>query len=263
MYKKIMRLARGKIKKISNYLSVNPSDVILASYPRSGSTWLRFIISNIIKNYLSLPFDIDFYTVEKTFPDIHQTLLNSVPSFVPFPKFIKTHDKYKKKYGTIIYLYRNPIEVMKSYFLFIKNRKKSRMTKMEFLSSKKYGIRSWISHANSYYGNIDILINYREMKKATYREIIKIADFLKRNNSIEISKSIIEKSIKQSSRKKMKHLENTQGIPTPISNYKFIGPKGGRNIHFSNQEIAYIIKSLKKSLYNNEIKELLIKELNL
>lgn len=47
--------------------AVFPDNSFIVSYPRSGSTWLRFLVGNL----LSPDQPISFKTVEQVLPDIH------------------------------------------------------------------------------------------------------------------------------------------------------------------------------------------------
>ena len=62
---KILNRFKGKYKKIFKKRSIplpnlTERDVFLVSYPRSGNTWVRFLIANVIKPANS---GIDFQNV--------------------------------------------------------------------------------------------------------------------------------------------------------------------------------------------------------
>ena len=69
---------------------LNPQDVFLVSYPRSGNTWVRFIAANILSPGFYLRFSIK--DLNKVVPDIY----SGIPAFsrIPEPRLIKTHQPY-------------------------------------------------------------------------------------------------------------------------------------------------------------------------
>ena len=55
------------LQKIGDALTIRKDDIFIASYPKSGNTWTRFLIANLIyQNEV-----IDFSNIEKKVPDIY------------------------------------------------------------------------------------------------------------------------------------------------------------------------------------------------
>ena len=88
---------------------IYPSDTFVVSYPKSGNTWVRFIIANMLTEEL-----VTMKSVHDFVPDIYTSAdyINSYES----PRFIKSHHPYFTKYPKIIYISRDYRDVVISYY---------------------------------------------------------------------------------------------------------------------------------------------------
>ena len=88
--------------------------VWLASYPRSGNTWLRFLIGNLVYGTIETSAQLAYNV-----PDIHR-FINGRHLLGPERVFIKTHWAWQPAFPlredteAAIYLIRHPIDVMES-----------------------------------------------------------------------------------------------------------------------------------------------------
>ena len=70
-------------------LEVFPDDTFLLSYPKSGNTWSRFLVANLIH----APEPVDFSNINRIIPDTEGTTkryLNSLPR----PRVLKSHQYF-------------------------------------------------------------------------------------------------------------------------------------------------------------------------
>jgi len=91
-------------------------DIWLASSPRSGSLFVRFILISA-RHYLQygdFPGDLSGM---KTIPDLHGMRLDLAEGS---PRIIKTHFPYDPRYRRIIHLVRDPRDLIISYFHYSK-----------------------------------------------------------------------------------------------------------------------------------------------
>ncbi len=87
-------------------------DVFLASYPRSGSVWLRFLLTEMLSG------DASFVTIARTVPYVGKH--RATPRLVPGGgRMIKTHEPFMSRYRRAIHLVRDPRDVCISYFNFL------------------------------------------------------------------------------------------------------------------------------------------------
>ncbi|HUO16170.1 MAG TPA: sulfotransferase domain-containing protein [Verrucomicrobiae bacterium] len=92
--------------------SLRADDVFFASYPRSGSTWLRFVLFESIAGQAS-----GFGNVNESIPDVkeHKTGLPLMPNG---GRLIKTHEVYHPEYKRAVYLVRDPRDVALSEYAY-------------------------------------------------------------------------------------------------------------------------------------------------
>jgi len=91
-------------------------DIWLASYPRSGSHFIRFIIHSArhFVRHGSFPADLSGM---KSIPDVHSRRLEYADVS---PRVIKTHFPFDPRYRHVIHLIRDPRDVIVSYFHYSK-----------------------------------------------------------------------------------------------------------------------------------------------
>src|SRR5467141_466425 len=94
-------------------LLILPDDVFLVSYPKSGNTWTRFLVANLVypeKNP-------DFSNINELIPDpeaMHKRDLERAAR----PRLIKSHQYFDPRYPKVIYIVRDPRDVVLSEYYF-------------------------------------------------------------------------------------------------------------------------------------------------
>src|SRR5215469_5727904 len=85
-------------------------DVFVASYPRSGSTWLRFLLVDLLTGETA-----GFDRVNYLIPDVGRH--RGVPGVLPTGgRIIKTHEVYRSAYQKAVYIVRDVRDVVLSEF---------------------------------------------------------------------------------------------------------------------------------------------------
>jgi hypothetical protein len=194
-------------------LMVYPDDTFLVSFPRSGNTWTRFLVSNLVN-----PDDpVTFATLESRIPEIYDVPDRTLRTF-PRPRIIKSHECFDPRYRKVIYIVRDPRDVAVSYYEFqLKRRVISEDCRLEdfvprFIESEfepKTGcwgdhVLSWLAtrHGRSSF----LLLRYEDMQNETHQEATKIASFL----GVDASPHRIARAVELSSADRMRKLEKTQ-----------------------------------------------------
>lgn len=114
---------------------------VIASYPRSGSTYLRYLISHAL--YPDIDHDMD--SVNRHVPTIENTweIMNSIPN----PKFYKTHDL---RHGqNIVLLHRHVGDCLISEYHYHKHYYGIEKTLNEFIIELDFGA-NWRKHVDHY-----------------------------------------------------------------------------------------------------------------
>lgn len=205
-------------------MEIRDSDVFLVTYPKSGTIWTQQVINLIFnerqRNGLE---DIDNMTRA---PWIEYNLYNIDFNRRPSPRLFTSHLPYylmpkelRFKRAKIIYVFRNPKDVLMSFYHFHKLYTKLHIaldweTFMDmFLSGRVIGgswfdhVRGWYTHKEDY--NI-LFMTYEEMKKDLRSAVKKICNFVDIRHDDQAVDTIVEKSTFGN----MKH--------DPLANYTFI-----------------------------------------
>ena len=93
-------------------LAVYADDTFVVSYPRSGNTWTRFLVANLV--YTDK--EVSFANIERLIPDTLQS--NRALKRTPRPRIIKSHEYLDLRYPKTIYIVRDPRDVALSSYNF-------------------------------------------------------------------------------------------------------------------------------------------------
>lgn len=231
-------------------LAVYADDTFIVSYPRSGNTWTRFLIANLL--HPKEP--ITFANIECLIPDAEaqsHVYLKSIPR----PRVIKSHEYFDHRYPRVIYIVRDPRDIALSYYNF---QRKYRQIPDEYpltqyvgdfvggrLSSADWGtwaenVGSWLVRKNDLRF---LLIRYEDMVSDPVQELAKVARFF----GLEPAPDFLATAIERSSAQRLRELERTEGaewITTKgkRSDIPFIGSasSGGWKIQLPAQSVAEI-----------------------
>src|SRR5262250_812152 len=92
---------------------VFPDDVFIVSYPKSGNTWTRFLIANLLYPEKHP----DFSNINLVIPD-PEALSKRTLAKLPRPRILKSHQYFDPRYLRIIYVVRDPRDVLLSQYHF-------------------------------------------------------------------------------------------------------------------------------------------------
>lgn len=128
-------------------LAILPDDVFLVSYPRSGNTWMRYLLANLLQPTRKWHIS----NIGAVVPDIYE----GIPSdyLESKPRILKSHEPFREEYPRVIYLYRDGRDVSVSLYDFYTKlrgyQKEFRAFLIEMLAGElPYG--AWHDHVSSW-----------------------------------------------------------------------------------------------------------------
>ncbi|XP_073532000.1 amine sulfotransferase-like [Phyllobates terribilis] len=206
------------------HMEIRDGDVFLVTYPKSGTIWTQQILSLIFnEGHRNTTEQIE--NIERV-PWIEYNFYNSDFSSRPSPRLFSSHLPYylmpkdlRFKMGKIIYVSRNPKDVLVSYYHFYKMKPNIKCTInwerfIDLFISGKVLSSSWFDHLRGWYQHkedFDILfLTYEEMIKDLRSAVLKICKFVDINLDDEAIDLVVEKA----TFKNMKH--------DALANYTFI-----------------------------------------
>lgn len=196
--------------RTSRTLKTRSGDICYTSYPKSGSTWLAYIIVMIVGEG-EVPSDntlrshLQWVESSYTYP----RSLNELEA-LPSPRIFKSHMPYRMALGgepinnpcKYIYIARNPKDVAVSYYFFERGKSWSgnysgpweHWLKMFMEGRVQRG--DWFGHVLSWWDHKDsknvLFLKYEDLKRSLVDEVVKISRFLGRPINDNVVKKIVE-----------------------------------------------------------------------
>ena len=174
-----------QLKQRSIERSIRPSDILIASYPKSGRSWLSFMISKILRKDLReektlWDFEQDMFYFNN--PRIDQKTLSRLNQ-LSNPRFFQTHLTSAPSFSRVIYLLRDPRDVMVSYWHYKRLTEENfNLSLKEFVFSKSQWPCQWQEHVTRWLMDRDsganiLMIKYEELLEDAGGILRKVLDF--------------------------------------------------------------------------------------
>lgn len=196
------------------HLTVFPGDLFLVTYPRSGSTWSRFLFGNLMHADQA----VNFTNVDRLVPTIEDHPDRKLRSL---PRILKSHECFDPRYPRVIHIVRDPRDVAVSFYYYaLKIRVLPDGYSMDdfvdrFVAAKIVGwadrLGSWEDHTRSWLcmrgGKSNYcLLRYEDLIADPVGELTRTAPLLQ----MELTPSKIERAVQLSSASQMRSLEQQQ-----------------------------------------------------
>ncbi|NXU74083.1 ST3A1 sulfotransferase, partial [Oreotrochilus melanogaster] len=207
---------------------INDSDIFIATYPKSGTVWTQNIMSLIM--YEGHRTGTENVDIIQRVPWLEYNIEKMDYTQRPLPRVFATHLPYylvprdlRNKRARIIYVTRNPKDVMISYYHFSKY-----MNTLEeipdlnvfmdrFLAGKVLG-SSWLDHVVGWYNHAEdfniLFLTYEEMKKDLRSAVLKICKFVGKKLSEEDVDNVVRQATFENMRKDPR--ANYENLPDDI-----------------------------------------------
>lgn len=203
-------------QKVYPRLGLRDSDIILASFPKSGNTWMRFIWANMVSLKELGGREIDFRYLMTQMVANYDEFAFGEQTFDILPRLVKTHRRFQAnafEKNRSIYIIRHPGDVMSSYYEYVNSNKKTSTFSniSDFIRDEEFGVRAWCMHVKSWRKQANIVTSYEDMKRDASKATRQI---LNEFNLDSISDPVVEEAVRRSSFEKLREIEEDQGRPT-------------------------------------------------
>jgi len=195
------------------HLRVYPDDTFIVSYPRSGNTWTRFLVANLLRPEEP----VTFAEIERIIPDAEAQSSRYLQR-IPRPRVIKSHEYFDHRYKRVIYIVRDPRDVALSYYNF---QRKYRQIQDGYpldryvsdyvngrLGSDDWG--TWGENVGSWLACMGrpnfLLLRYEDMIADAIPQLARVAAFLK----VKSDPQLLATAVERSSAPRMRELERVQ-----------------------------------------------------
>src|ERR1700676_1359417 len=210
-FKYAVKYALG-LDRAGRHFAVFPDDTFLVSYPKSGNTWVRFLLANLIYPNET----VGFANINRLLPAPGVSSKRFLRN-LPRPRILKSHEPFDARFRKVIYLVRDPRDVAISEYHFdLKKRYIDQDVSLEefvkrFIAGETSSYGSWWEHAASWIaarrGNPAFrLVRYEDLLADSVGEAGKIAEFL----GIQAEQELVKTAVERSSADRMRMLEKSQ-----------------------------------------------------
>jgi hypothetical protein len=190
--------------------SLLPSDVFIVTYPRSGTTWLRYLIAQALG--IEAGQKVTFETFRDHVPDVNDTFFANEPvdefRAPANARFFSVHAPYDRRFPKVVYVLRDPRDVLISYYHFRRLRERNYTgTLAEFIASDDHYPCRWDEHVAGWLlsgprPNV-CLVRYRELHDDAYAVLRRVMQFA----DIECSEIALRRAVEASTFDEMRKAE--------------------------------------------------------
>lgn len=193
-----------------------PSDVFFAAYPKSGTTWTRFVLFEILSGMSA-----GFKATNQLMPGVglHKKALRLLPGR---GRLVATHEHYRREYHRAIYMVRDGRDVLLSEYAFLNALDFFQGTQDDFVKHflftcvSAYGpwhrhVDSWLSSPIANTENM-MLVRYEDLRKDPVPGFVKMVEFLGVN--VDVDK--IKRAVENNSIQKMRAKEDKEPVRASV-----------------------------------------------
>lgn len=199
------------------------SDIYIAAFPKSGTTWMQVILHNMLTEgdmTFEHIYDVSPWVSNDAFLGKTAERVNALPN----PRILKTHERYtffdKRVKGRFIHIYRDGKDVAESFFHHNRNYVNPELTfeknfEEHFVKGVGKTKGTWFSYNQAWFENKNHLpilyVSYEQLKLDFDATIKTIAQFLK----VELTDVAMDRIRSNASFAYMKEHETKFGVKAP------------------------------------------------
>ena len=255
----VRRTGMVRLHKLRQHSGLRPEDAFIDSFPRSGNTWTRFVLTDLLRTEGG-----EFLEVQATIPRVGSH--DPAPSILPGGgRLLKTHEQYRPVYGRTVLLIRDPRDMALSYRRFLSAYGHEYADLGEFVRDLVRGRigtnGSWLDHTTSWLtardqGAVVHLVLYEQLRASPEEYFSEIARFLGIEAPGDRFSEAVRRNTVEAMRVKESELGRAVGGKSWNPSVSFIGKAevGGWQGQFTEEQLELLAPSVR--LYESIAREI-------
>jgi Sulfotransferase domain len=247
----VRRAIRPLVRAI-RYIGVRPADVLMASYPKSGSTWLRFMLVDLLTGQ-----DPEWGSVTAKIPYVGQHRGMS-PTLPTGGRLLYTHDRAAGSASRAVYLVRDVRDVVVSEHRWIARGGTDldlSAFARDFARGRSHLFGSWNDHVQYWLGSrlareaALLVVRFEDLRAAPVERLREIASFI----GLDASEEAIRRAVDDNALDRMRAKE--ERAPTKVlrqhdTTERFVGTGavGGWSSKLTPEQIAAVEDASREAL---------------
>lgn len=215
MHDLVRRASLRLVKTAYPGYGLRSSDVILGAFPKSGSTWLRFILANLISLQELEGLEVTYHVINGPLVASYDSHRFPTISYLSLPRVVATHLPYRRRrfgpYRTL-HLLRNPGDTMVSFYAYASartDRHRFRGSFSELLRDPKRGVAAWCTHVKSWQSAAGASLSYEDLQRDGSAALTSVFAAL----GVGLPpRAVLDQAIKRSSFQAIRAVEEEKGL---------------------------------------------------
>lgn len=191
------------------YLSSD--DIILAFYPKTGSTWVRFFLYNLLKDAPLEEPPPSFDELNTYMAEFGHSSMSDPWPFESQPRLIKTHRPYNWLFrgNRSMLVVRDPRDIMVSFYHYATAKETNSFdgTLEDMIWHSELGLEAFFQHYASWKEHVGLIVRYEDLKTTPSEHFKRIAEFCQ----VEAEDDQIRRAIKRSSLENVRQSQERSG----------------------------------------------------
>ena len=216
-------------------------DILMAFYPKTGSTWVRFFLYNMLSGSTS---DATFDEVNAAMPEYGNPSMFTPWAFAPHPRLVKTHLAHSPflfaPHPTMLTV-RDPRDIVVSLYHYATAKRTLDFegTLDDLIYDEEMGLEAFFKHYASWKPRAGLVVRYEDLKAKPIEAFGAICDFC----SIEADAASIQAALDKSSLQRMRDAQKASTTSFQNHDPDFVfarkGTAGQWQEHFDARALAY------------------------
>jgi hypothetical protein len=224
---------------------IRPTDVFIVAYPRSGSTWLGYMVAQVLKPD---PEEVLTLTgIEDYVPEVNGPYFFGEPSdafdSLPDPRFFRAHSMLEPAFPKVVYIIRDPRDSLVSHYHYQRlNSPPFDYSLREFLTGYDHWPCHWDDHVSGWLEprrSSLLLLRYEEMRADPHAALKQTLEL----GGLDVAAETIERAVQASTFEEMRGVEERFGLKRPAGGgERFVrrGVVGGWRDELAPEDVAEV-----------------------